>query len=132
MKKTLIYAIIYLMLLGRQNMKYSSEMLRGNTETIILSILMNGDSYGYAVLKSINDRGGGIFDLKDATIYTTIKRLESDGLITTYWGEETIGARRKYYHITDKGKEYYMQKLAEWHEVNHILNKLITGGTDDE
>lgn len=113
-------------------MKYSSEMLRGNTETIILSILMKGDSYGYAVLKSINDRGGGIFDLKDATIYTTIKRLESDGLITTYWGEETVGARRKYYHITDKGKEYYLQKLSEWHEVNHILNILITGGTDDE
>lgn len=113
-------------------MKYSSEMLRGNTETIILAILLDGDSYGYAVLKSINDRGGGIFDLKDATIYTTIKRLENDGLITTYWGEETIGARRKYYHITDKGIDFYHQKLKEWQEVNHILNNLITGGTNHE
>ncbi len=113
-------------------MKYSSEMLRGNTETIILSLLMRSDNYGYAILKSINDRGGGIFDLKDATIYTTIKRLENEGLITTYWGEETTGARRKYYHITAKGKEFYLQKLKEWHEVNQILNNLITGGTDDE
>lgn len=113
-------------------MKYSSEMLRGNTETIILAILMKRDSYGYAILKNINDQGGGIFDLKDATIYTTIKRLESDGLITTYWGEETVGARRKYYRITSKGKELYALKIKEWHEVNSILNNLITGGYDYE
>lgn len=113
-------------------MKYSSEMLRGNTETIILAILKKGDSYGYAVLKTINDQGGGIFDLKDATIYTTIKRMEADGLITTYWGEEQLGARRKYYHITPKGIEYYNQKLEEWDQVNHILNNLIKGGVDHE
>lgn len=113
-------------------MKYSSEMLRGNTETIILAILINSDSYGYAVLKRINERGGGIFDLKDATIYTTIKRMENDGLITTYWGEENTGARRKYYHITERGKEYYQQKIKEWKEVNHILNNLILGGDYDE
>lgn len=113
-------------------MKYSSEMLRGNTETIILAILLKGDSYGYAILKSINDRGGGIFDLKDATIYTTIKRMENEGLITTYWGEENIGARRKYYHITDKGKQFYGQKLEEWHSVNHILNNLIIGGDEND
>lgn len=118
--------------LGGDNMKYSSEMLRGNTETIILAILKKGDSYGYAVLKTINDQGGGIFDLKDATIYTTIKRMEADGLITTYWGEEQLGARRKYYHITPKGIEYYNQKLEEWDQVNHILNNLIKGGVDHE
>ena len=66
-------------------MKYSSEMLRGNTETIILAILIKGDSYGYAVLKSINDQGGGIFDLKDATIYTTIKRMEKVSWMETGW-----------------------------------------------
>ena len=113
-------------------MKYSSEMLRGNTETIILARLIKGDSYGYAVLKSINDQGGGIFDLKDATIYTTIKRMENDGLITTYWGDDSSTARRKYYHITDKGKKYYEEKLIEWHEVKHILNNLIKGGSDNE
>ena len=113
-------------------MKYSSEMLRGNTETIILAILKKGDSYGYAVLKTINDQGGGIFDLKDATIYTTIKRMEADGLITTYWGEELQGARRKYYHITPKGLEYYYQKLKEWDQVNHILNTLIKGGEKND
>lgn len=109
-------------------MKYSSEMLRGNTETIILAILKKGDSYGYAVLKTINEQGGGIFDLKDATIYTTIKRMENDGLITTYWGEETDTARRKYYHITEKGMQFYNQKLEEWNSVNAILNNLIKGG----
>ncbi len=113
-------------------MKYSSEMLRGNTETIILAILMKGDSYGYAVLKSINDQGGGIFDLKDATIYTTIKRMENDGLITTYWGDDTQTARRKYYHITEEGKKNYQERLEEWNKVNHILNNLIRGENENE
>ena len=58
--------------------------------------------------------------------------MENDGLITTYWGEENTGARRKYYHITERGKEYYQQKIKEWKEVNHILNNLILGGDDDE
>ncbi len=113
-------------------MKYSSEMLRGNTETIILAILMKGDSYGYAVLKRINDQGGGIFDLKDATIYTTIKRMENDGLITTYWGDDTQTARRKYYHITEEGKRNYQERLEEWNKVNHILNNLIRGENENE
>lgn len=113
-------------------MKYTSEMLRGNTETIILAILLKEDSYGYAILKSINERGGGIFDLKDATIYTTIKRMEKEEMITTYWGEETTGARRKYYHITEKGKKLYLEKIKEWQEVNHILNNLIMGGENNE
>ena len=112
-------------------MSYSSEMLRGNTETIILAILVKGDSYGYAVLKEINTRGQGIFDIKDATIYTTIRKMELDKLITTYWGEEVGTARRKYYQITDKGRDYYKDKVDEWHETNRILNKLILGEDQD-
>lgn len=109
-------------------MSFSGEVLRGNTETVILAILRGGDSYGYEILKRILDAGEGMIDIKDATIYTAFKRMEKDGLITTYWGaEDAGGARRKYYSITDAGREYHERKSREWRELTAILNKLMGG-----
>jgi PadR family transcriptional regulator, regulatory protein PadR len=111
-------------------MSYSSEILRGNTETIILAILKHKDSYGYEIMKTIIERGKGLFNIKDATIYTAFKRMEKEGLISTYWGDEDGGPRRKYYTITSKGKDAYTQKVIEWKEINIVLNHLI-GGEDN-
>ena len=108
-------------------MGYSSEVLRGHTETIILAILKDKDSYGYEILKTILEKGKGLIDIKDATIYTAFKRMEKEELISTYWGDEDEGARRKYYSITEKGKEYYFSKVTEWKEINVILSDLIQG-----
>lgn len=108
-------------------MSYSGEVLRGHTETIILAILRDRDSYGYEILKTILENGNGLIDIKDATIYTAFKRMEKDELISTYWGDECEGARRKYYSITAKGKAYYVQKVHEWQEINVILSNLIQG-----
>ena len=108
-------------------MGYSSEILRGNTETIILAILIKKNSYGYEIMKTIIERGNGLFNIKDATIYTAFKRMEKDDLITAYWGDEDEGARRKYYSITQNGKDVYTQKVKEWKEINIVLNNLIGG-----
>jgi len=108
-------------------LSYSSEVLRGHTETIILAILRDKDSYGYEILKTILENGNGLIDIKDATIYTAFKRMEKDELISTYWGDEFEGARRKYYSITAKGKAYYLEKVDEWKEINVILGNLIQG-----
>lgn len=110
-------------------MSYSSEILRGNTETIILAILKNKDSYGYEIMKTIIERGKGLFNIKDATIYTAFKRMEKESLISTYWGDEDGGPRRKYYAITHKGQDAYEQKVIEWKEINIVLNHLIGGET---
>ena len=112
-------------------MSYSSDILRGHTETIILGILKDTDSYGYDILRTILEKGNGVLDIKDATIYTAFKRMEKEALITTYWGDEDIGARRKYYSITDKGRDYYLAKVKEWKEINIILNSLIGGNTSE-
>ena len=72
--------------------------------------------------------GEGIIDVKDATIYTAFKRMEEEGLLTTYWGDGVGGARRRYYRITEKGRRFYEEKLAEWKKVSRILDKLIVGG----
>lgn len=109
----------------------SGDILRGNTETIILSILNQGDSYGYEISKAIVEGGKGLIDVKDATIYTAFRRMENDGLIRAYWGEGNLGGRRRYYSITPIGKAYYQEKRAEWQQINKILCNLIMGGKDD-
>ncbi len=108
-------------------MAVSSDVLRGHTETVILKILMHGDSYGYEITKKIIEGGEGFIDVKDATVYTAFRRMEQDQLITTYWGDGVGGARRKYYKITDKGQELYLAKKEEWQQVSRLLNNLILG-----
>jgi DNA-binding PadR family transcriptional regulator len=106
-------------------MPSNGDFLRGHTDTIILRILYEGDSYGYEVAKKITEGGEGLIDIKDATIYIAFKRMEEEGLITTYWGDGVEGARRKYYKITEKGKRVYEARIADWEKINRVLNNLL-------
>jgi len=85
-------------------MNITSDILRGHTETIILRHLLEKDSYGYEINKSIQEKTNNQFELKEATLYSAFRRLESAGLILPYWGDETTGARRRYYAITPAGR----------------------------
>lgn len=105
---------------------FSGDILRGHTETVILKILMCGDSYGYEITKTILTESDGMFDIKDATIYTAFRRMEKDGLVEAYWKDgNTEGIRRRYYKITRHGKEVYQGKLNNWLKIKNILDKLI-------
>lgn len=112
-------------------MAQSGDFLRGHTETIILRLLIENDSYGYEISKNIIDRSGGMIDIKDATIYTAFRRMENEGLLATYWGDGVGGARRRYYAITEKGRKLYEQKKEEWNKLRKVLNSLILGGEDN-
>lgn len=109
-------------------MAQNSDFLRGHTETIILRLLTEKDSYGYEISKNIVDSGQGLVDIKDATIYTAFRRMENDGLLATYWGDGVGGARRRYYAITEKGRRLYAEKKEEWTKLKSILDYLIIGG----
>ncbi|EPY11913.1 MULTISPECIES: PadR family transcriptional regulator [Paenibacillus] len=107
------------------NAKLSSDLLRGHTDTIILKLLMSGDKYGYEICKLVHSGSGGQYELKEATMYSSLKRLESEGNITSYWGDETHGGRRKYYRITDKGRVTYADNKQNWEYAKKILDILI-------
>jgi DNA-binding PadR family transcriptional regulator len=109
----------------------STDLIRGHTGTIILNVLRQGDSYGYEVYKKIIQLSSHQYELKEATLYTAFRRLEQDGYILSYWGDETQGGRRKYYRITDKGKELYKQSIKDWDFAKRILDQLVKGGLDD-
>ena len=79
-------------------MYIAGDLIRGHTETIILARLMQRDSYGYEINKTVRELSGGRYELKEATLYTAFKRLEETGQIMSYWGSEATGARRRYSH----------------------------------
>ena len=106
-------------------MSIASDMIRGHTDTIILAHLLSGDSYGYKINRSIAEKTGGQYELKEATLYTAFRRLEQMGLITSYWGDENTGARRRYYSITEEGRRCWEESRAEWQQTRALLDALI-------
>jgi DNA-binding PadR family transcriptional regulator len=105
--------------------RLSPDLLRGHTETIVLGILHKGDAYGFEIHNTILERTGECYELKETTLYSSYKRLEQEGYISSYWGDETQGARRRYYHLTDKGREQYQKSMRDWEFTRQILDKLM-------
>ena len=106
-------------------MSIASDLIRGHTDTIILAHLIRKDSYGYEINRSIQERTGNQYEMKEATLYTAFRRLEQAGCITSYWGDETTGARRRYYSITENGRRTYQRNRDEWETAKQLIDKLI-------
>ena len=105
-------------------MSIAGDLIRGHTDAIILARLLRGDSYGYEINKVIATLSNNRFELKEATLYTAFKRLEESGSITSYWGNEATGARRRYYAITEQGRKNYEALLEEWKDARAMIDEL--------
>ncbi len=103
----------------------TADMIRGNTDTIILRFLNEGDTYGYEINRRIRQLTEEKYELNEATLYTAFKRLEKEGYITSYWGDEGSGARRRYYTITEEGRQAYRSALEEWNRTIEVLERLV-------
>ncbi len=106
-------------------MSIASDILRGHTDGIILARLFHKDSYGYEINKSIQKITGNSCELKEATLYTAFRRLEDMGAIVSYWGNEQTGARRRYYSITEHGREILQHLKNEWQEAKRSIDMLM-------
>lgn len=107
-----------------------SDLIRGHIDTIILRILQDGDHYGYEIMKAVSVNSGNEYELKEPSLYTSLKRLEKQGHIVSYWGDQSQGGRRKYYHITESGIAAYEKALAAWFHAQKIITRLLQGGTE--
>lgn len=105
--------------------KITPDLLRGHTDTMILRLLAEGDRYGYELVKLIAERSDGEYELKEATMYSSVRRLEAQGEIEWYWGDQSQGGRRKYFRITKKGKAAYSSNKSNWDYSKRILDKLL-------
>jgi DNA-binding PadR family transcriptional regulator len=110
---------------GSNDDAFSSDLLRGHTDTIVLGVLRGTDRYGFEIYKTIRDATGGSYEIKEATLYATFRRLVKDGLVEAYWGDETQGGRRKYYRITDSGRAVYSQNVRDWTATRNIIDNLL-------
>jgi len=106
-------------------MSITSDLLRGHTDTIILTHLLHRDSYGYEINKSIQEKTANRYELKEATLYSAFRRLEEAGMIASYWGDETTGARRRYYSVTALGRQVYKKNKLDWEETKEIIDQLL-------
>jgi len=103
----------------------ASDIIRGHTDTIILRFLMERDSYGYEINRNIRRLTDDAYELNEATLYTAFRRLETGGFISSYWGSEGSGARRRYYTITDKGRQLYQDNIKDWESSKNMIERLV-------
>lgn len=108
----------------------NSDLIRGHIDTIILKILLHGDNYGYEIMKAVSINSNNEYELKEPSLYTSLKRLEKQGHIISYWGDGSQGGRRKYYRVTDSGHAAYKKALAEWLHAQKIITRLLQGDSE--
>lgn len=102
-------------------MNLSKELVAASATPIILAILHSNDSYGYAIIRKVQDISHNEIAWTDGMLYPVLHRLDSTGLIESYWEKANNGRRRKYYKITKAGREELSVLLSQWKVVNHAL-----------
>jgi PadR family transcriptional regulator PadR len=105
--------------------QYSYSPFLGHIDTIILRFLLAGDSYGFEIQSRLLEITGEQHAIKETTLYSNIKRLEANGLLASYWGNETQGARRKYYRLTAAGKKALQQNIEGWKFAKKAIDNLL-------
>ena len=111
----------------------SSDLIRGHINTIILRALYERDKYGYEIMNDIEEKSHGQYSLKQPTLYSALKRLENQGYLKAYWKTDEVsnGGRRKYFSLTESGKEITEKNLAEWEYSRTIIDSLISDRSFD-
>lgn len=110
-------------------MDINKEVLKGHIDTLILSLLHSRDMYGYEIAKIVREKSEEQFEMKEGTLYLSLKRLEKNKWISSYWGaEQGPGGRRKYYKLTPLGKSGFEEKRSEWQFVKKIMDSFLEGG----
>jgi len=114
-------------------LEVNKEVLKGHIDTLILSLLQTKNMYGYELAKLVREKSEDQFELKEGTLYLSLKRLEKNKWIESYWGDEQgPGGRRKYYKITSTGKDGFEKKRLEWQFVKNIIDSFLEGGEKNE
>ena len=105
---------------------YSKELLKGAADTLVLSTFVDGEKYGYQVVKELERRSEGFFALKEGTLYPILHRLEKQGLLAAHWQTQPNGSERRYYALTARGERALSDKLTEWETFVHAVSR-VTG-----
>lgn len=102
----------------------SKELMAASTKPLILTILKRGESYGYQIIQDVKELSGGTLEWSDGMLYPVLHKMEKDGLVQSRWDISDEGRRRKYYSITEAGREELATAKSQWMSVHSVLQKL--------
>lgn len=107
----------------------SSDLIRGHIDTIILQTISETDKNSQEIIDEISSKSDGKYELKQPTLYSSLKRLESDGFIKSFWRDAEDG-RRKFFHLTDKGRSLVRKNLNDWKFSRAVIDVLVKAEPD--
>lgn len=105
------------------------ELIKGNTDTLLLCLANQQPMYGYQIIKEMDKRSKGYFRFKEGTLYPALHRLEQQGWLQGKWEKTPGGQKRRYYHITEKGRRVLDRKIAEWDGFYRAVNLTMQPAT---
>ena len=103
-----------------------SGLISGHIDIILLKIISLEDGYGYSISKTISNITNGWCEIKEATLYSGLRRLEAEKLIESYWGDESQGGRRKYYTLTQAGIESLAESKTKWEMTKNLMDRILS------
>ncbi|HWD92479.1 MAG TPA: PadR family transcriptional regulator [Verrucomicrobiae bacterium] len=102
----------------------SRDLVAASSKPLVLSILADGESYGYEIIQKVRELSGGHIEWSDGTLYPVLHRLERDGLIESEWRQAESGRDRKYYSLSKAGGNALKAERQQWLTVHKTLSKL--------
>ena len=106
-------------------MNIGKDLVAASATPLILSILSEGESYGYAIIKRVAELSGGELQWTDGMLYPVLHRLERNGFVKTVWGKSESGRQRKYYRLTDSGAGELARHRQQWQVVDAALRRTM-------
>ena len=103
---------------------YVCQLLRGVVEPLLLFIIGELPIHGYEIARELDRRSGGYFNLTASTLYSALRRLESKGLVSSSW-QYIAKQKRRYYELTEKGRQILAEELAQWQKFLGATNRVI-------
>src|SRR5271165_1737890 len=107
-----------------QSVMLTKDLVAASSKPLVLSILSEGESYGYAIIQKVRELSGGQIEWSDGMLYPVLHRLERDGLIESEWKEADTGRERKYYFLSSDGRKALKTEREQWLTVHNTLSKL--------
>jgi DNA-binding PadR family transcriptional regulator len=102
------------------------DLVAASATPLVLAILSEGESYGYAIIKRVAELSGGRLQWTDGMLYPLLHRLERNGFVKASWGKSETGRRRKYYHMTKLGSEELVRQQKQWRIVQTAMQGVFT------
>ena len=108
-------------------MEIGKDLTAASSTPIVLAILAEKDSYGYAILQRVRQLSGERMEWTDGMLYPVLHRMEREGWIESHWAETETGRRRKYYQLKKEGKRALKEQRDQWMMVHSVLSGLLEG-----